>query len=142
MAWKENNNIHQTIIDGFNHIIQEKGNTYVSLRKVQWSSTSDVKLDLRKYVTNTDGTEKMMKGCSFDDEGGHELVHVLTEEGYGDTRTILNNIKDRDDFKMSMVRSLSNDDKELVQGVFPELELPDPDEIDEEFYDIRKELEE
>ena len=43
---------------------------------------------------------------------------------------------------MSMVRSLSNDDKELVQGVFPELELPDPDEIDEEFYDIRKELEE
>ena len=39
---------------------------------------------------------------------------------------------------MSMVRSLSNDDKELVQGVFPELELPDPDEIDEEFSSMKE----
>lgn len=140
MAWKENSNIHQEIIDGFDHIIQEKGNTYVSLRKVRWSENSDVKLDLRKYVTNTDGSEKMMKGCSFDEEGAHELTHVLTEEGYGDTRVILNNIKDRDDFKISMVRSLSDDDKDLVQNIFPDLKLPEPDEIDEEFYDIRSEL--
>lgn len=140
MAWKENSNICQTIIDEFDHIIQEKGNTYISLRKVKWFENSDVKLDLRKYVTNTDGSEKMMKGCSFDEEAGHELTHVLTEEGYGDTRVILNNIKDRDDFKVSMVRSLSNDDKDLVQKVFPELKLPEPDEIDEEFYDIRGEL--
>lgn len=140
MAWKENSNICQTIIDEFDHIIQEKGNTYISLRKVKWFENSDVKLDLRKYVTNTDGSEKMMKGCSFDEEAGHELTHALTEEGYGDTRVILNNIKDRDDFKVSMVRSLSNDDKDLVQKVFPELKLPEPDEIDEEFYDIRGEL--
>ena len=63
MAWKENSNICQTIIDEFDHIIQEKGNTYISLRKVKWFENSDVKLDLRKYVTNTDGSEKMMKGC-------------------------------------------------------------------------------
>ena len=36
MAWKENSNISQTIIDEFDHIIQEKGNTYISLRKVKW----------------------------------------------------------------------------------------------------------
>ena len=140
MAWKENSNICQTIIDDYDYIIHEKGNTYVSLRKVKWSENSDVKLDLRKYVTNTDGSEKMMKGCSFDEEAGHELAHVLTETGYGDTRVILNNIKDRDDFKVSMVRSLSDDDKELVQKVFPDFQLPEPDEIDEEFFDIRSEL--
>jgi hypothetical protein len=132
--------IYQEIIDEYDHVISETPNAYVSLRKVRWSETGDIKLDLRKYITRADGTEQMMKGCSFPEEAGHELAAVLTETGYGDTRTILNNIKDRGDFKVSMIRSLGDDDIEAVKRAFPDMEIPEPDEIDEEFYDIRKEL--
>ena len=79
-----------TVNPELDRIVEEKGNTYISLRKVKWFENSDVKLDLRKYVTNTDGSEKMMKGCSFDEEAGHELTHVLTEEGYEIIKTIVN----------------------------------------------------
>ena len=135
-----NNEIRQTIIDNCDHVIDERNNTYISLRKVKWSENSDTKLDLRKYVTQTDGSERMMKGCSFSEEAADELVHALLEEGYGDTRQVLLDIKERDNFPISMVRALSDDDIDLVKKVFPDIELPKTDEIDEEFYDIRREL--
>lgn len=131
---------NQEIIDDFDHIITEYNNTYISLRKVRWSETGDIKLDLRKYVTQSDGSERMMKGCSFPENSADELINVLLQEGYGDTRQVINNIKDRNDFNLSLVRSLGNDDWDIVKKAFPDMKFPEPDEIDEEFYDIRKEL--
>ena len=51
--------ISQEIVDNFDYIISERGNTYISLRKVKWTPTSEPKLDLRKYVTKSDGNEQI-----------------------------------------------------------------------------------
>ena len=113
--------IHQEIIDGFDHILSERGNTFIALRKVKWSENSDVKLDLRKYVINSDGSEQMMKGCSFDDNTADELTKVLVETGYGDTNELLDCLKQRPDFNKE--------------------EIDEPvGEDNVEFFDIRSEM--
>lgn len=133
--------INMQIIDGYDHIISEKGNVFIALRKIKWSEDSDTKLDLRKYITTTDGGERCQKGVCFDDEAADELTKVLCETGYGDTREIIDSIKDRDNFMPSLCRSLSGDNKEMLQKAFPDMEFPEvsDDEL-EDFIDIRNEL--
>lgn len=135
-----NNNISQKIIDSFDHVLQERNNQYISIRKVQWTEDGDIFYDIRKYRTQPDGSEMMLKGVSLGEDGVNELTHVLTKEGFGETKTIINNIKDREDFNVSLVRSLSDDNLNIVKQAFPNMELPTDKVLDEEFYDIRKEL--
>lgn len=118
------------INENFNHIITEKGNTFIALRKIAWDLGKEEKLDLRKYVVNSDGSERMMKGISFDDDTADELVHTLTKTGYGDTRMIMGNLKERPDFMDALSYVLSDEEKENL-----DIELPDTP--DEEFFDIR-----
>ena len=133
-----NNNMR--IIDGFDYTLQEKGNTYVALRKVQWYDQEEIKLDIRKYTTNTDGTEQIKSGVCLNDDGAHELTKVLVENGYGETQDILDGIKDRIDFKSSLKKSLSTSTKEELDDEF-NLGLTEEDEEDEdEYYDIRGEM--
>lgn len=93
----------------FDKIIDEKGSSFVALRKIAWNTDPDtpiedidpdkIKLDLRKYHSSEKG-EQMSKGVSFlTEEGPTELVHVLMQEGYGKTSDCLGILKDRDDFK-------------------------------------------
>ena len=132
--------ISQEIVDNFDYIISERGNTYISLRKVKWPPTSEPKLDLRKYGTKSDGNEQIQKGVCFDDDAANELTKVLCEQGYGNTMDICNGISDRDDFLESVCRVLSDDNREVLQGVFPDLEFPEPIIDDGEFVDIRNEM--
>lgn len=118
--------IHQQIINGFDHIISERGNTYISLRKVKWTEDSEVKLDLRKYVTKSDGTEQMMRGCSFDDEAANELTRVLVDTGYGNTRELIDSLRQREDFNSSY--------EDSINGV------SNSDTPDTEYFDIRSEM--
>lgn len=90
---------------GINRVIEEKGNQFIRFAQIAWAKDdeevdpSKIKYDLRKYTTDADGNEKMLKGVSFlTDNGPTELVHVLTEEGFGKTTKILETIKNRDDF--------------------------------------------
>ena len=77
----------------FDFTIDEKGNTYIALRKIDWGNKGDYKLDLRKYYASDSG-ETMSKGVTMSDNAADELVKVLLETGYGDdteiTETILN----------------------------------------------------
>ena len=120
-------NIHQEIIDDFDYLLSEKGNVYISLRKVKWSETSGVKLDLRKYTTNSDGSEQMMKGCSFDDETADSLAEVLVDNNYGNTRTLIDSLKTREGFEDAYCRSINNE---------PEEDTTVDD--NEDYYDIRE----
>lgn len=122
------------INEDYNHIITEKGNTFIALRKITWDIGRDEKLDLRKYVVNSDGSEKMMKGISFDDDTAHELAHTLTKTGYGDTKMIMGNLRERGDFLDALSYVLSDEEKENLS-----VELPDVP--DEEFFDIRSMIE-
>lgn len=110
---REQKDIQYTIADGYDHIIEEKGNQTVRLRKLYYNGNdSNIKLDIRKWGVNEDGTERMGKGLSFlTDDGPHSLIEVMAREGYGNTKTILNNIKDREDFRSSLNVVLGKEDE-------------------------------
>ncbi len=102
------------IVDNFDKLIDEKGNSFISLRKLTFNDNPDVKLDLRKYYSTATG-ERMYKGVSFlTEDGPNELTHVLVEEGYGDTEKLVRLLAKR-------------------QGV----ELPEEEVNNEEYFDIR-----
>lgn len=82
-----------TVDPDFDHTIDEKGNTFVALRKIKWGDNSEFKLDLRKYYETAEG-ERMNKGVSFTDEGADELTKVLLQEGYGLPSDIYETIKE------------------------------------------------
>lgn len=91
---------------GINRIIEEKGNQFIRFAQIAWVGedeevdASKIKYDLRKYTTDAEGKEKMLKGVSFlTDDGPSELTHVLIDEGFGNTTKILDGIKVRKDFK-------------------------------------------
>ena len=106
-------------ICGLDRIVDEKGSAFIALRKIAWNvgpddevDESKVKLDLRKYYTTAEG-ERMSKGVSFlTDDGPHELVHILTEEGYGNTTQVLGAIKERDDFNEAVASVFGLESKE------------------------------
>lgn len=92
---------------GTDRIIDEKGSAFIALRKIAWGVGQDeevedeskIKTDIRKYYNTPDG-ERMNKGVSFlTEDGPHELVHVMLEEGYGDTSKCMAILKDRSDIK-------------------------------------------
>ena len=104
MAFKKNSEFKYSF-RGINRIIEEKGNTFLRLAVIAWVGEdedvdpSKIKLDLRKYTTDAEGNEKMLKGVSFmTEQGPHDLVHVMVEEGFGNTEKILDTIKTRTDF--------------------------------------------
>ena len=85
--------------------IDENGSIFIALRKVQWVKNGEdpdetkAKLDLRKYRVDENGDEIAGKGISFlTDDGPNELTKVLIHEGYGNTKEILKELKNRDDF--------------------------------------------
>ena len=130
--------IEYTIKDGYDHVLEEKGNTYISLRKMCWCGADEAeekegKLDIRKYYTGKDGNEVVGKGVSLTEEGANELVHVLTKTKYGNTKTIINNIKNREDFIPSLVNCLSD---EQLQDTGIDVSKYEK----EDYYDPRKEL--
>jgi len=109
-----------TVNPELDRIVEEKGNTYISFRKITWGPEIDEekeKLDIRKYYTNADGEEVVGKGVSFlTDEGPHELTKILLEEGYGHSDDIAEAIKNRDDYN-DIVEAITNNDNKS-EGYF------------------------
>lgn len=84
------------------YILQEGDNTSTELSYAKWSENGRFALDIRKFIFNSGGEKRASKGVRLNDDGGNELVNILTEKGYGNTRTILNNISKREDFKIAL----------------------------------------
>lgn len=105
--FKNSGELKYKVKSGFDNIVDEKGSMFIALRKIAWNVDPDsdddeiddkYKLDLRKYY-NTDTGERMSKGVSFlTDDGPNELVKILLNNGYGDTRECLNSLKNRETF--------------------------------------------
>lgn len=75
------------------------GNSFLAMRKLRWDENSNFKIDLRKWFTNSDGEEIAGKGFSFiTEEGPNNLVNCLIDNGFGDTKDIVESISKRDDF--------------------------------------------
>ena len=119
-------NIKYEIMDGFDYVIDESGNQILALRKIRWGEKETVHLDLRRWFLNPEG-EVVGKGTSFmTEEGPHELVNVLTKEGYGHTIDIINNIKDREDFQKSINIALGKESEFFDESLSAEEEYYDP----------------
>ena len=112
---------------GVNQLIDEHNNTITMLREVSWNGR-EAHLELRKWIVE-EGGERPMKGYSFSTEDGpHNLVHVMTELGYGNTKTILGNIKDRSDFDTALVETVGM--QKVIEAKNTEYEVSN-----DEFYD-------
>lgn len=118
-------NITYKIHDEKDFIIEEKGNKFIALRKISWGEKNNPKFDIRKWY-NTKSGEMPDKGVSISDEGLDELTSILLSEGFGKTDSILESIKDREDFEKSY--------NKVVKGIVYE------DDEDETYYDPREVL--
>lgn len=82
------------------------GNSFLAMRKLRWDENSNFKIDLRKWFTNSDGEEIAGKGFSFiTEEGPNNLVNCLIDNGFGDTRDIIEKVSTRDDFVDALATS-------------------------------------
>ena len=119
MAKKFDGEVDYYLHDGIDEVFDEKGQSFLALRKVQWCSkgaepdSSKAKLEIRKWVASPDGGKDIAnKGCAFlTEEGPHELTKVLVKNGYGKTKDLLLEIKKRDDFKESVENLYTDDEK-------------------------------
>ena len=99
-------------------IFDERGSTFLALRKVTWYSKGKeepaedkAKLELRKWLINKEGEEIPYKGFSFLTENGpHDLTKMLVQKGYGNTKELLIALKDRADFKESVEHMYDDND--------------------------------
>lgn len=110
MAFNKNKEITMKILENFDFILEEGQNTSINLRKVSWNDRP-YKLEIRKW-NYTNGEERAMKGVSLTDEGADELAAVLIEQGYGNTKRIIEAIKQRKDYDDSFKPNLSIVDDE------------------------------
>lgn len=75
------------------HIVDERGNTYLMLAKFRWFGKGDFKLGLRTFYSNSNG-ETVGKGVSFlTEEGPHELTKTMLQEGYGHPQEIAETLR-------------------------------------------------
>lgn len=105
-------------------IFDERGSSFLTMRRIQWgkegeeSNPDKAKLELRKWTVNPDG-EVPLKGFSFlTEEGPHNLAEVLVSNGFGSTKTILRDLKRRDDFKESVLHINDDEDSSSDDGEY------------------------
>lgn len=112
----------------FDFTIDEKGNSFIALRKVQWGGKGEYKLDIRKWYSSSEGEDVVGKGVSFlTEEGPHELTKVLIDNGFGNTNEILHGLSKREDFN-KYIEALNNGEDILNINIDDE-DYYDPSEI-------------
>jgi hypothetical protein len=96
------------IVEGYDRIIEEKGNTCLALKKIAWNGAQP-RLDLRKWFIDSEGNDVMGKGVSLSDEAANTLTETLVEDGYGDTNKIMECLRTREDFTRAVAKVVSSE---------------------------------
>lgn len=116
----------------YDYTIDEKGNTFIALRKIDWGNKGEYKLDLRKYYASEAG-ETMSKGLSFlTEDGPDELTRVLLETGYGDDTEIANTLLENRKGIVARIAQTINDPENSYDW---SVELENELENEENYYD-------
>lgn len=100
--------------DGINEIISERGDIFLALREVRWTTGKPFKLDLRNYRSSEEG-DITLKGCSFNDDNADELTRVLIENGFGDNTEIADTIVQYRPDLCRELKSIFNDRTDLPE---------------------------
>lgn len=99
-----------TIHDGVDFVIEEQQNFFTAFRKASWGEGSP-HYEIRRFKNMPDGTEMANKGVTFlTEDGPHELVHTLVGLNFGDTKVILEHLKDRENFRKALNSVLGEND--------------------------------
>ena len=125
MAFSTDKVIKPILFDNLNEVFDEKGSMFLAMRRVQWCeegaepSREKAKLELRKWRITPEGDERADKGFSFlTEDGPNELAKVLVHNGYGKTKDILKELKERSDFEESVNTLFDSDDNESDDGEY------------------------
>lgn len=94
----------------------ERGETFLALRKIQWGVGQDeegdpskAKLEIRKWNMRN-GKEMANKGTAFlTEEGPNELTKLLLSKGYGGTKENLQILSKREDFRDAVTNLFSEE---------------------------------
>lgn len=116
--------------EGPNILIAEEGNSSYMIRQVSWNGRPE-KIELRKWITTSNGDEVPGRGFSFKDRAKlDEIVEGLAQNNFGKTKVILQNIRDREDFEESLVQTIGQ--QKVIQARNTEFEV-----AKDEYYDPR-----
>ena len=106
------------------HVIEERDNLSIIMRKISWGNSGEYKVDIRKYLYTEEG-ERMNKGISLTDNGANELAKELVSCGYGDTKEIIKALSKREENLADLINQCNN-------------ESEDEDNGSEEYYDPKE----
>ena len=106
------------------HVIEERDNLSIIMRKISWGNSGEYKVDIRKYLYTEEG-ERMNKGISLRDNGANELAKELVSCGYGDTKEIIKALSKREENLADLINQCNN-------------ESEDEDNGSEEYYDPKE----
>lgn len=106
------------------HVIEERDNLSIIMRKISWGNSGEYKVDIRKYLYTEEG-ERMNKGISLTDNGANELAKELVSCGYGDTKEIIKALSKREENLADLLNQCNN-------------ESEDEDNGSEEYYDPKE----
>ena len=106
------------------HVIEERDNLSIIMRKISWGNSGEYKVDIRKYIYTEEG-ERMNKGISLTDNGANELTKELVSCGYGDTKEIIKALSKREENLADLINQCNN-------------ESEDEDNGSEEYYDPKE----
>ena len=129
MAFKKSTEpISYTIKEnGVQELIEEKNNMTLFLQEVGWNG-NEAKLELRKWIVK----EKDLtthKGVSFMTiEGPTNLANALVKNGYGDTETILDHLKNREDFETALTKVIGK--KNVVKAKNTKVDINEDEYFD------------
>ena len=103
-------------LNDINEIVEERGNQYTAIRKVQWIKEGEDpdpdkgKLEIRKWMIQKDGTEQANKGVVFmTEDAPNQLAEILVKNNYGDTKSLVKSLLKRENFKDS-IQNLDKDE--------------------------------
>lgn len=98
---KDKNKSFTYTVGDIDDVVDSKSNSVILLRKLAWGEGAE-KLELRKWVIDIN-KETPLKGVTFlTEEGPHNLVTILLQNGFGRTKNVLEVLSIRDDFKSSL----------------------------------------
>lgn len=91
-------NLHLEIDPSLDEVFDEgSGSTFLALRKLRWSETSEFKVDIRKWYVNRDGEEVAGKGVSFlTEDGPTNLAVAMAKHGLIDPVLMTDNMAKTD----------------------------------------------
>lgn len=107
----------------FDDLIDERGNTAVYFRMVDWNDREAKRPEIRKWRISENG-ETPDKGVTFlTDDGPKNLAKAIIKKGFGETAEYIEALKDRDDFDDSLAQVIGK--KKVNEAKNTEVEVED-----------------